>query len=309
MSQISHGLPFDTDKSSPIIVDIIYRLKIRDVMSTDVIVCPHSATMEDAQVLMRENAISGLPVMDGERLAGIISVDDVIQALVDQKTHAPVHDYMSRQVIVLEDDMPLSFGISWLDRYHYGRFPVLNNRKEMVGIITSRDIIVTLLLEMNREIERFEEETKDTAASTTGFHLEYSTRPFDFEMAGRLSTETKRELKERGLPPKVIRRVAVATYELEMNQVVHAQGGTVRVTYDGKMGTVEIHARDRGPGIPDVEAALREGFSTATDWIRSLGFGAGMGLPNTQRVADVFSIDSTIAGTNVMVTIRTTEES
>lgn len=111
------------------------------------------------------------------------------------------------------------------------------------------------------------------------------------------------------MSPKVIRRVAVATYELEMNQVVHAQGGTVRVTYDGKMGTVEIHARDRGPGIPDVEAALREGFSTATDWIRSLGFGAGMGLPNTQRVADVFSIDSTIAGTNVMVTIRTTEES
>lgn len=309
MHGASHSsIPIDTDKSSPIIVELIYRLKIRDVMTTSPITCRPGHTIQQAQQMMKENGITGVPVMEDRRLVGIISMDDVINAMMKGTMGAAVETMMTRKVIVLEDDMPLSFGISWLDKYRFGRFPVLNARKELVGIITSRDIIVTLLVEMNREIERFEESTRHSEASTTGFHLEYTTRRFDFEMAGRLSTETKRLLKERNLPPKVIRRVAVAAYELEMNQVVHSHGGTVRVHYDGEQGRVTIRARDTGPGIPDVESALTEGFSTATEWVRSLGFGAGMGLPNTQRVADSFSIESTTAGTTVEVAIVTTGE-
>ncbi len=309
MQGSTHGIPIDTDKSSPIIVDLIYRLKIRDVMTSTILSCRPEQTMQDAQKLMKDNSITGVPVMVERRLVGIVSMDDVINALMTGTMGQPIEKHMSRQVIVLEDDMPLSFGISWLDKYRYGRFPVLNAKKELVGIITSRDIIVTLLLEMNKEIERFEEATSHREASTSGFHLEYTTRRFDFEMAGRLSTETKRQLKERDLPPKIIRRVAVAAYELEMNQVVHSAGGTVRVVYDGNQGRVEILAQDTGPGIPDVESALSEGFSTATEWVRSLGFGAGMGLPNTQRVSDAFSIESSPAGTCVKVTIATEERS
>ena len=127
-------------------------------------------------------------------------------------------------------------------------------------------------------------------------------------MAGRLSTETKKLLKERNLPPKTIRRVAVATYELEMNQVVHSVGGTVRVAFDPTAGQVEIVATDRGPGIENVDEALNEGYSTANEWVRSLGFGAGMGLPNTRRVSDTFDISSSPDGTTVRVTISTPQE-
>ncbi|POR04764.1 histidine kinase [Alkalispirochaeta sphaeroplastigenens] len=302
------SIPIDTDQGSPIILELIYRLKIRDVMTQPTFTCTTDETMRDAQRIMKTNSISGIPVMEGRRLVGIVSVDDVITAMEKGNIEDPVQNHMTRQVIVLEDDMPLSFGISWLDKYRFGRLPVLNSKKELVGIVTSRDVIVALLLEINKEIERFEKNTKHKESSGEGFRLEYTTRPFDFEMAGRLSTETKQQLKSRDLPPKLIRRVAIATYELEMNQVVHSEGGTVQVSYEAKRHRVTIRARDHGPGIEDVEASLEEGVSTANEWVRSLGFGAGMGLPNTRRVSDEFSISSSPAGTNVDVVIYTSQE-
>lgn len=303
MSTVGGSIPIDTDQSSPIIVELIYRLKVRDVMTTSVLTCTPTETMKDAQKTMRENSISGVPVVENRRMVGIVSVDDVINALEAGRIEESIADHMTRQVIVLEDDMPLSFAISWLEKYHFGRLPVLNSHKELVGIITSRDVIISLLLEMNKEIDRFEKSTKQEESSHEGFRLQYATRKFDFEMAGRLSTETKKNLKARNLPPRMIRRVAIATYELEINQVVHSQGGTVTVRFDGARQQVIIRARDSGPGIENVEQALEEGYTTATEWVRSLGFGAGMGLPNVQRVADEFSISSSPEGTNVEVVI------
>lgn len=304
---MSHAgpIPIDTDQPSPIITELIYRLKVRDVMTRDIKTCSVTDTMREAQRTMKANGVTGVPIVDAARLQGIVSMDDVIRALDDGRIDLPVPHYMSRNVIVLEDDMPLSFAIQYLEKYQFGRFPVLDSRKALVGIITSRDIIIALLLEINKEVQRFEEQTRQAETSGRGFRLEYTTRTFDFEMAGRLSTETKKLLKERSLPSKVIRRVAVATYELEMNQVVHSKGGTVCVTYDPSSNRVSILAQDTGPGIEDVDAALHEGFSTANEWIRSLGFGAGMGLPNTRRVSDAFDIESGPEGTNVSVMIRT----
>jgi anti-sigma regulatory factor (Ser/Thr protein kinase) len=95
----------------------------------------------------------------------------------------------------------------------------------------------------------------------------------------------------------------VASYELELNEVIHSDGGTIACSAGG--GRIEICAEDRGPGIPDVAAAMTEGFSTSNEWIRSLGFGAGMGLPNAKRVSDDFHIDSGPGrGTQVRVLIR-----
>lgn len=297
------SLPIDTETSSPIITELIYRLKIRDVMTSSVHTASSNDSLRSIQLTMKENGITGLPVVDDKRLVGIVSMDDVIRALDAGAMDEPASRFMTRKVTALEDDMPLSFAISYLDRFRFGRFPVLDSGKRLVGIITSRDIIMALLVAINKEVERFEATTSSNESSAEGFRLEYHTRRFDFEMAGRLSTETKRLLRERSFPPKVMRRVAVATYELEMNQVVHSEGGTVSVTLDDGAAEVEILAIDRGPGIPDVEAALNEGFSTATDWIRSLGFGAGMGLPNTRRVSDTFEISSSPEGTRVRATI------
>lgn len=302
------AIPIDTDQASPIITELIYRLKVRDVMTTTLHTATSTHTMRDAQQIMKANGITGIPIVEDDRLIGIVSMDDVIHALDAGSIDAPIVEFMSRNVIVLEDDMPLSFGISYLEKYHYGRFPVLNAAKQLVGIITSRDIIIALLLAINKEVERYESYIDQPESTGNGFRLEYTTRQFDFETAGRLSTETKKQLKLRNLPPKLMRRVAVACYELEMNQVVHSHGGSVRVTFDPEAGKIEIAACDRGPGIEDVEQALTEGYSTATEWVRSLGFGAGMGLPNTRRVTDEFSIESSPDGTTVRATIYLPED-
>jgi anti-sigma regulatory factor (Ser/Thr protein kinase) len=212
---------------------------------------------------------------------------------------SPAEKRMTRDVIVLEDDMPLSFAISYLNKYRYGRFPVVNKKKELVGIITSKDVIGSLLVEMNREVLRLEKINQKEAGTVLSYSdMEFTTVKYDFELAGRASTEIKKALKQRNIDPKIIRRVAIASYELEINQVVHSSGGTIRCTI--QPDKVIIVAADTGPGIADVNLALQEGWSTANEWIRSLGFGAGMGLANTKRVSDEFSINSAPgSGTNV----------
>ena len=124
----------------------------------------------------------------------------------------------------------------------------------------------------------------------------------DFENAGHASTEIKKRLKSASIAPQIVRRAAIASYELEMNMVVHSDGGQLIAEYSSDRLT--ITARDSGPGIEDVEAALEAGYSTASEWIRSLGFGAGMGLPNVQSVADDFTISSSPEGTTVEVSIN-----
>ena len=123
----------------------------------------------------------------------------------------------------------------------------------------------------------------------------------NFTSAGQASTQVKKNLRQIGLPPEVIRRVSIAMYEGEINMVIHANGGVadVMVTEDG----VEIVLKDQGPGIENVERAMQEGFSTATDSIRSLGFGAGMGLPNMKRYTDSMEIDTEV-GVGTTITMR-----
>jgi len=289
-------LPISTDDSPAFLTELVYRLKIKDAMTTELITAGRDDPLRHIQQLMKQHKITGVPIVEGARLLGILSMDDIIRALDEGTINEPAGEHMTRQMILLEDDMPLSFGISSMDKYRFGRFPVLNKEKQLVGIITSRDILIALLVEFNREAERREEDVPEKATEGS-FRREYTVRKFDFEQAGKPTGEIKKKLKETGLHPKLIRRIAVASYEIEMNQVVHSEGGTlaVRLTPD----QVEIIAIDNGPGIPDVEQALEEGYSTANEWVRSLGFGAGMGLPNARRVSDDFEISSGTHGTSV----------
>lgn len=301
-------IPIATDSQSPVITELVYRLRVRDIMTRDVATCRPADSIRHAQQIMRDRRVSGVPVVDDRRLVGIFSVDDLMETLGANAVDLTIESRMTRSVIVLEEDMPLSFAISYLDKYHFGRFPVLNAHRELVGIVTSRDIIMALLIEINKEVERFEAATAQSESSEGGFRLQYATRPFEFDSAGKLSTEAKRMLRDRGVPAPIVRRVVIAAYELEMNQVVHSVGGTVAVELRHTDGEVQVAASDRGPGIPNIENALTEGFSTATEWVRSLGFGAGMGLPNTRRVADEFSITSDQNGTHVRVVVRVGKE-
>ncbi|MDR1868319.1 MAG: CBS domain-containing protein [Treponema sp.] len=297
--ETTDGIPISTVDSPSVVLELIYQLKIKDVMHTAVITAKKTDTLRYVQRLMQENGITGIPITEGSQLVGIVSIDDIVQALDGNYIEDVVENHMTKHVIVLEDDMPLSFAISYLNKYRYGRYPVVTKHNELVGILTSKDVIGTLLVEMNREVLRLEKLHQTIERMPERYsEMEFTTVRYDFELAGRASTEIKKALKQRNIDSKMIRRVAIASYELEINQVVHSDGGVIRCSIHPDK--IVIVATDTGPGIADIGLALTEGWSTANEWIRSLGFGAGMGLANTKRVSDEFSLESTVGtGTTV----------
>ena len=124
----------------------------------------------------------------------------------------------------------------------------------------------------------------------------------DFTSAGQASVQMKKNLRRLGIPPEVIRKISIAMYEGEINMVIHAGGGEAEVlVYEDR---IEMILTDRGPGIANINQAMQEGFSTAPDNVRSLGFGAGMGLPNMKRYTDDMKIESVVGeGTTITMTV------
>lgn len=133
--------------------------------------------------------------------------------------------------------------------------------------------------------------------------LKYEVSPDDFTRAGEASSDVKSKLKQMGVPPDAVRKVSIAMYEGEINMVIHARGGEITVTITPEKITMVL--ADVGPGIPDVELAMQAGYSTAPDAIRSLGFGAGMGLPNMKKYTDDMKIDTTVGvGTTITMVVN-----
>ena len=125
----------------------------------------------------------------------------------------------------------------------------------------------------------------------------------DFTSAGQASVQVKKNLRQLGLDAEVVRKVSIAMYEGEINMVIHAGGGVAEVNVTEEY--VEIVLEDHGPGIADIEKAMHAGYSTASDNIRSLGFGAGMGLPNMKKYTDMMTIDSTVGvGTRIVMRVN-----
>lgn len=122
----------------------------------------------------------------------------------------------------------------------------------------------------------------------------------DFERAGEASSKIKKMLQRLGIPADVVRRIAIGTYEAEMNVIIHAGGGNVAAEVFPDKTVITVS--DQGPGIPDIDKALQEGWSTAPDYVRQMGFGAGMGLPNMQKCSDEFDIQSAVGqGTTIVM--------
>lgn len=124
----------------------------------------------------------------------------------------------------------------------------------------------------------------------------------DFTSAGQASVQVKKNLRKLGIPPEIIRKISIAMYEGEINMVIHADGGDADVlVFEDRIVMI---LTDRGPGIADVDKAMQEGFSTAPDNVRTLGFGAGMGLPNMKRYTDDMKIESVVGeGTTITMTV------
>ena len=129
----------------------------------------------------------------------------------------------------------------------------------------------------------------------------YPVQADDMTAAGDVSARIKRHMKRLGVPAAVMRRVSVCTYEAEINLVIHSDGG--QIDFEIAEDRITVRASDIGPGIPDIDKAMTEGWSTATNEVRNMGFGAGMGLPNMKRNADGFDIVSTVGvGTHITMT-------
>jgi anti-sigma regulatory factor (Ser/Thr protein kinase) len=136
--------------------------------------------------------------------------------------------------------------------------------------------------------------------------LKYHVSPTDFTRAGEASSDVKNKLKKLGVPPEIIRKVAIAMYEGEINMVIHANGGDISVEITPDMILMEL--KDVGPGIEDIDKAMQAGYSTAPDNVRSLGFGAGMGLPNMKKNSDTMDIQTVLGqGTTVTMTVNMPE--
>ena len=136
--------------------------------------------------------------------------------------------------------------------------------------------------------------------------MSYEVPANDFTRAGEASSSVKSKLKKMGVKPEIIRKVAIAMYEGEINMVIHAYGGKIEVIVSPD--EIEMILKDEGPGIADIELAMQVGFSTAPDNIRSLGFGAGMGLPNMKKYSDEMVIDTVLGvGTTVTMKVRMME--
>lgn len=133
--------------------------------------------------------------------------------------------------------------------------------------------------------------------------LTYHVSPEDFTRAGEASSDVKNKLKQMGVNPTAVRKVAIAMYEGEINMVIHANGGDITVEITPEKITMIL--KDVGPGIADIDKAMQEGFSTAPDHVRSLGFGAGMGLPNMKNYTDDIQIETELGvGTTVTMTVN-----
>lgn len=132
--------------------------------------------------------------------------------------------------------------------------------------------------------------------------LHYKVDGEQFTLAGEASSQVKKVLKQLGIKSEIIRKIAISMYEAEINMVIHANGGTIDVEISENK--VYIVLKDTGSGIPDINLAMQEGYSTATDKVRELGFGAGMGLPNIKRYSDFMNITSEVGkGTTVEITV------
>ena len=290
-------------QSSLRVQELIYGLRIGEVMTSKVFAVSRNCTMHDVRAIMKENAISGVPVVDSKRVVGIVTMNDLFNALEQGDMDSCVTKWMVGGVQTLAEDMPLSFAISAFGKFSFRQFPVVNPKNELVGIVTFRNINLALIRELSRQLREMEHK-HDHPPEPDSLVLAkvYQLHRYDFENGGKASSEIKRFLKERGIHPKLIRRVAVASYELEINLVAHSIGGML--AFDINEERVKISSHDRGPGIEEIDQAMTEGYSTANEWIRSQGFGAGMGLPNVKRVSDEFAIKSSVGmGTMVQAII------
>lgn len=278
--------------------ELVYELTISDAAQETVSIPPETK-MNQVRQILRQEKLTAAPVISGNELLGIVSVEDYINWLQDGGPDVPVSECMSVDLITLFEDEPMVDAIKDFEKYRYYEFPVLNRSTgDLVGIVTRFDVIVSLLKALdidyyNKEIKQYQGTNffNEVISEDTKLRFSYSVPGGEIGRGGEVASKLKKNLAYLGMHPDTIRRIAIVTYEAEMNLIIYGGGGQVTAELDSEK--IVIYITDHGPGIDDIEKVMKPGFSTAPDWIRELGFGAGMGLPNIENNSGRFEIDST----------------
>jgi len=271
-------------------------LKASEIMTKRVISLGPEKKMAQAKEMMKIKRISGIPIVDDKHhLLGLISIQDIIVALEFNRIKEPVKSMMATELITIKTDDSLMEIVGKFERFKYGRFPVVDEKNKLCGIISREDIMHGVLERFNlihthdakRRLKLEGDHSlvtgQDLDPEAASFHFVIDTS--DVNSAGTGSALLKQFVGGKGIPAETARRVGISCYEAETNVVIHSKGRGEIYCFLFE-DSIIVRVVDNGIGIEDIEKAMKEGFSTAPDYIRELGFGAGMGLVNMKRFAD-----------------------
>ena len=280
--------------------ELSYDLKTRDVMSTTLRIASPQMPLSKVLDILRIHRISGVPVLEEGNLAGIISLEDIVRAMEKNDLSAITSQYMTRDVVTVASYDSIVKAIRVFTEKRLGRLPVLDEDQKLVGMITKGDITRGILVALQKDYK--EEEVRryrarhlfeDIISERTTLVLRYTIKAGDFTQGGKASSHIKRALIRLGADPQLTRRCCIAVYEAEMNLIIHTTNGGI-LKLEVEPHRITMSATDDGPGIPDTQKVFQPGYSTATEQVREMGFGAGMGLVNMKRCVDTIDLNSKI---------------
>jgi CBS domain-containing protein/anti-sigma regulatory factor (Ser/Thr protein kinase) len=296
--------------------ELSYDLKVNETMTREVKSVSPDMQLSDVLEILRVGRISGVPVQDGGKLVGVLSIEDIVIAMEKNDLAAPVRKYMSKPLYCVSTYDPVVKAIEVFSESRVGRLPVVDEKGKLAGIITKGDVTRGILNALQKdykveELRRYRASHlfEDITSDRTSLILRYHIKARDYINGGQASSHIKRALLRLGASPQLARQCGISIYEAEMNLIIHSdRGGIVRVQIEPHR--ILMQTTDTGPGIPDVKLALQAGWSTAPQEAREMGFGAGMGLVNIRRCVDRMELESTVGkGTKLLmeITLRADE--
>ena len=291
--------------------ELSYDLKIHEVMSKNLHTASPEISLSDVLKILRVNRISGAPVVEDGKIAGVISIEDIVRAMQNNDLTETVGQYMTRNLVTVASYDSIYKAMQTFAESHVGRLPVLDENNKLVGMITKGDITRGILVALQKDYK--EEEVRryrashlfeDIISDRTTLVLRYNIKAQNFTHGGTASSNIKRALLRLGADPQTARRCGIAVYEAEMNLIIHTtRGGILKLEVEPHR--ITMSTTDDGPGIPDVNQVLQPGYTTATERVREMGFGAGMGLVNIKRCVDSMDLESTVGkGTKLIMRIH-----
>jgi CBS domain-containing protein/anti-sigma regulatory factor (Ser/Thr protein kinase) len=307
-----HGRPITDQDAHDIsrVEELSYDLKIHEVMTADVKTATPGMPLSTVLDILRVNRISGLPVVENEKLVGVLSLEDIVRALQKNDLSEPTSQYMTREVVTVANYDSIVKAMRTFTEKGLGRLPVVDENNKIAGMITKGDITRGILVALQKDYK--EEEVRryrashlfeDIISERTTLVLRYTIKARDFTQGGKASSYIKRALLRLGADPQITRRCSIAVYEAEMNLIIHTTNGGI-LKLEVEPHRITMSTTDDGPGIPDTDKVFQPGYSTATEQVREMGFGAGMGLVNMKRCVDTIDLDSTVGkGTKLVMRI------